>query len=84
MQTAHSYWMDARNLWRHLCAMPIIELTETELADAARGVRHLVSQSLEDAKRHSGSSAATLFLHAAEAHQELVEKLERARLSRNG
>jgi single-stranded DNA-specific DHH superfamily exonuclease len=59
--------------------MPTIELTDLELADAARGVRGLVRQSLDDAQRQPNPGIKALFERSAEAQEALVNKLEAAR-----
>jgi hypothetical protein len=59
--------------------MPTIELTDLELADAARGVRGLVRALLEDAERQQNPGIKAIFQRNAEAQEALVNKLETAR-----
>jgi hypothetical protein len=56
-----------------------IELTETELMEAARGQRALRQQALADAERQGSSSTRTIFEQSAKFHDALASKFERAR-----
>jgi hypothetical protein len=59
--------------------MTTINLSDSELADAARGLRSLVKQAEEDAKRQENPSMRELFERNARSHQALMEKFEAAR-----
>jgi hypothetical protein len=59
--------------------MPTIELTDMELAEAARGQRYLIDEAKADAERQGTSSTRQIFENSVRWHEALAAKLEAAR-----
>lgn len=59
--------------------MLIIELTESECQEAARGARQLQSVALADAANHANASMREFFLEVAKTHEAMAERFENAR-----
>jgi hypothetical protein len=62
-----------------LCAMPHIELTDTELQSAAQAARIAREQALNDAALQSSPTIKRTFQSSAEHFERLAAKLEQAR-----
>jgi hypothetical protein len=82
--SSHLYWMGDHNPWRHSCRIPIVELDDTELADAIQVFRRLVETAIQDSKRQTNPQIKLVFRGIAHRHQDTVEKLERAHSHRDG
>jgi hypothetical protein len=72
-------WVDVPISARHILPMPTIELTDTELADAARGMRLLAKQAQEDVDNCTSTATKHILAEAVRKKVELAQRFERAR-----
>ena len=59
--------------------MPTLDLTDSELTEAARGQRCLAAQTRADAERQGQSSTRAIFERTIEFHERLAVKFETRR-----
>src|SRR5688500_17748325 len=59
--------------------MPLIDLTDIELTEAARGARCLAAHARADAERQGRSSTRAIFQRSVEFHEAMARKFEQAR-----
>jgi hypothetical protein len=73
--------VDSLELERHLRAMPLSKLTDTELQSAAQAARIAREEALADASKQSSPSIRRTFESSAEHFAKLAEKFEGSRFS---
>lgn len=69
------------NSTRIIASMPTIDLTDLDLADAARGLRGLSKATLEDAAKQTNPTLRAMFERSAASQLALAELFERTRKS---